>query len=434
MVLDDLKALLLSRLARWLELWAGFLNRQADLWASLARRSREAARTRDELAPYDADLEDLGLEKDGAPPDHWLERLRQSDLPLHWLRYQARATRPSQAVSPPEAAGLQPERRPAVPADAAEPQSGRPAEPAAKRSSAPQVQRQPGRTPDEEAEAGAPSPRVTPEGSARAPARLIPRPQPPRAQPAGMQTGGEGRQQPRARLSPQPAPEAEPTEIGTSDVTPEIGPTLQMDGEEQPETMTAAHRRQDRGVTTKAPASASSLSETMEELAVSMQAGHGSRATPPGYPAWPDLPGPPSRRGPRESHAPPAVESREIEREMQARDLVRPVDRDTGHDIEPQTWPDLGRQIERLHGPESMVPQQPPQYDSGHPQSPAVAPIWRQAGPADRWPALPEETDAGGASREALTDEEWETQLRAWERLRRLDEEQRGNPWSASPF
>ena len=57
--------------------------------------------------------------------------------------------------------------------------------------------------------------------------------------------------------------------------------------------------------------------------------------------------------------------------------------------------------------------------------------LWDEQPPADRWPSLPESSYPGDEASEALTEETWNAHLSAWQRLRRLDEEQRGRPWSA---
>ena len=49
----------------------------------------------------------------------------------------------------------------------------------------------------------------------------------------------------------------------------------------------------------------------------------------------------------------------------------------------------------------------------------------------DRWPSLPDE---GRSVDEAASAADWESTVRAWQRLQRLDWEQRGILWNESPF
>jgi hypothetical protein len=66
--------------------------------------------------------------------------------------------------------------------------------------------------------------------------------------------------------------------------------------------------------------------------------------------------------------------------------------------------------------------------------APAPQPEWGEEDRADRWPSLPEQAFPTAEAEDALIEEEWEVQRRRRQRIQRLDEEQKGNPWSASPF
>ena len=101
-----------------------------------------------------------------------------------------------------------------------------------------------------------------------------------------------------------------------------------------------------------------------------------------------------------------------------------------------QRWANQGRVgwPSEVSGPAFEAPDRPSQTGAGDEQwiqSIRRMQSIRSERVVDRWPSLPDE---GRSVDEAASAADWESTVRAWQRLQRLDWEQRGILWNESPF
>jgi hypothetical protein len=463
-----LRSLLLGRLARWLERWSGSLNRQAELWAAAAQRSREAAGEPTVQVVPDEDKRPgpQGSPPEG-PPAHWLARLRQSGHPLPWMEHRGGPTPYRPAVRQPPGGPVrgpgasQPAPSQVEPSDVgrlrARPRTAQAAEDLAAPGEAPPEAgstQDPDRTRVGEVAKRRSEWRTRPTHEAERPARLLPRPRFAQKAETGAPVEEAGQPQAplpsrsRARPGFEPPGEAE---------APEAAPGLQENrplrrGPERPAVTTAAR------------------SEHQHEEAQAVQQ--------PALPRWSPLQEPhprstasvPRTRPVREEGqeadtqplGPQTIEGQEVSAGMlesvegPGQSLWPSLDEDRpGHRVPPrwaatlgEAGPDRGApvgvggagfELDVARAVESARLTGPSGSQATHEQATRRRlqeqdQLWEETPPGDRWPSLPEWRYPDEAAPEALTEEAWNAQLSAWQRLRRLDEEQRGNLWSASPF
>jgi hypothetical protein len=452
MVRRSLKSLLLSRLARWLrpadwaKHWSVLLSRQAERWTP-APHNREAA---GDPAADEATVAEEGNPASaggspGGPPAHWLARLQQSGQPLPWLEHRSRPMPYRPAGSQPPHAGtrdagvLQP-----IPPQVETPYVSQPrpragtASPAEDLPEAPSPQQE-DRTQVEEAAGrrSLPHPRDT--RAVERPARLVPRPR--SAEKADTATPADPAPRRQLRLQAQ-SPERSASQPPGEAEAPETASELQEGGpaERGPERRSAMAATRSEQPRDEAPAVQQSVPPRWSPTQESRP-----RSTTP---VWGQNP---------MGEAGQVVDTHPLN--PQTAEIPRHGDDVLGRleEAAPSNWPVLDAKhpghripIDRTAKTEVWMGGMALNAHSGesvslrtHAAAPATdqeaarhrpteeRQLWDEQPSADRWPTLPESSYPGHEASEALTEETWNAQLSAWQRLRRLDEEQRGKPWSA---
>jgi hypothetical protein len=464
MVRRPVKPLLLGRLARWLRpadwarYWSGLLSRQAERWTA-APPDREAA--------GDSAADETPPAKEGRPPAHWVARLQQSGQPLRWIEHRGGPIpyRPA-GMQPPPAGTRGPGVSQPIPRQVETPDMIQPrwragtAPPAEDLPEAPSPQNQ-NRTQMEETVGRASLPHPRAKRAGERPARLIPRPRP--VEKADAEAPPDQAPRPRFRLQPH-SPEQPASQPPREAEAPWFTSGMQV-GEP------AGHQTERRAATAAArseqphdeapalqqpvPPRGSPPQESRPESTTSVwgmdpigEEGQGVDTHPLG-PRTVEIPrhGDGVLEGVKESaqslwpvlNADSPVHQIPADRAAESEDRIADMALNVhigesvhlrAHPGTPTTDKDAAR-----HRPteERQLWEQVPPADRWQ-----VPPADRwQAPPVDRWPALPESSYPGDEAPEipeALAEETWNAQLRAWQRLRRLDEEQRGKPWNAWLF
>jgi hypothetical protein len=127
----------------------------------------------------------------------------------------------------------------------------------------------------------------------------------------------------------------------------------------------------------------------------------------------------PPRRPPRPQPGPTGVEIQRVPALPEAPPNLPRRGRDRER-AEPQRWVEDER---ALAPPPETAPGPAPVPDR---QTRAESVYWSRDPVADRWPTL--------LDPEPPATDDWEVNLRTWQRLQRLDREQRGHVWNESPF
>jgi hypothetical protein len=423
MTWHSLTSRVLGGLARWLDRWAGFLRRQAQFWASVAERSREAA-AETEQAPREP----------GEPPAHWLARIREAGRSLDWIEYRApstpqRSARRRTERTPP--AGIR--RAPASPSTSTEGERPPDLMPDATRSIDPEA---PGSAREQPPGIGAPrrpSARAPTPGHARserpaaegAPKRLIPRPG--AAETSGRASSASESPTPMEGSPPvTPAGEAaafEPGAPGREAARLEEQESGRWRDAPNPPVRPAAAQR---GTQPDAWASAVRIRPWHRAARTQPKGSDTEREVESGE-VWREEPQAPSLGRSVEDRQPPISPERTTRGHT-----ADPGERDASGSAGAAS---SGFAFGREGVPRTGLPPVPPSPTLDvHRVTPAPEPDRDEDRPHDRWPDLPREAFPAEEPEDALTAEAWEARRRAWQRRQRLDEEQKGNPWSASLF
>jgi hypothetical protein len=450
MVQRSLKSLLLGRLALWLERWASFLDRQADLWASAARGSLEdGGLVNREAVPDEGESPTLpGVPTDG-PPAHWLEHLRQSGRPLHWIEHRAGLThnrpagwqRPGELVRDPRPSQPAPSQPEISVRDGSPPRA--PTELSVEDPQATQTQASaggaptqgPNRTSAEEVERRRTSRRPRPAPLAKRPARLFPRSgsEPEAATTTPAEEARRPRSRERQRLQPAGGAEApEPgslrqeKQLASRGMGPTPAATSDRTEPQRGETPVAAKAVLSRWPSL--PESRPGLTAPVRRMGPIQEAAgevdtHGV--------AWgAEGSAQPARRREDADRADRwiSVDRPAIAGEAMPERVAKPAVRSVDMGLYAPVY-DGDSNRDRAH----LIPQAA-HGDGTRRLSHEQGRLWEETSPGDPWPALPAAAFPGEELPEALTDEAWEVQRRTWQRLLRLDEEQKGNLWNAWLF
>ena len=415
----DVRQIVAARLKQWLQGLAGWLDR----WASRARDSGRAGADGTDAADRTEEL----IPQPGGPPAHWVEQLGHSGPPAHWLQWIREQTSGDPDAELPESLHVSAPHP-------AWPNRGFRAHGAGQRPAGINAPLDGARGPADEESAP---------GQVEPAAARIEQNRPPSAHPSPGHGPGQAPSTPRAKTAWAPsatagartvsggtwraASELKPEEVGKDSADlpadrgrrdgPRPGP-LQPDAASRPETemrsladkdapvpdvsfWTPAGGQEDRGA---------SLGRGDQPQVSQPTATPGEHSDPSAERlSLPGRAGPETGVQPRAAMHTPPPGTRSFVPASTGRSLRWAS---LEHTERPKEEPSPGWGLSDQRSWTGAV-DGPPEWD------------------VDRWPSLPDERRAGD---EDATITDWEGRMRTWQRLQRLDREQRGILWNELPF